>query len=614
MKSASCLAWVGALLSFAIPALAADDRYTRVLQNGNGSWNFERDGRRFFSMGVCHISAKNEGKGRCYDGVNARGSLAKWTDSVVQRMVGAGFNTAGAWCDEVIYQKQLPAARYLWLGVEAGGTKQRLLNVFSPGYEEAIDNLCRQLVAPHRNDPWLIGWFLDNELPWYGEFGWPTENQKSLLEFALDLPAGDANRDAAIRFLTEYYGTFDKFAAEWQTDVSTWDQVNKAPRTKSRRADLAKMAWAGRVAERFYSVVVAAVRKHDRNHLILGSRFAGNAPGPVLAACARHCDVISINRYIKDASVDIDWWDRLYAVVQKPILVTEFSFRSMENRTGNKNTRGADVTVPTQADRAERYRKFVSDLMARPYIVGMHWFEWMDQPENGRSLDGEDSNYGLVDWQDKEYEELVTAAKATHAALLSPNTRRGPLPAAADRDGTQWSAPALAILAEGTLATPVELLSEAQPFIAMDRNGNAQGSAQRDGAQWRIEYDSGTGWGLTTAWIVPPEKPLTGARRVKVIATGAPGTKVAVNLAEFGHDKQPVPNDVADGETWVLREQILTDGKPLVFELGEAEVNPYYGNQKGNRRLDLAGLATVAVHIPGKQGAGSLTITSITLE
>ena len=42
-----------------------------------------------------------------------------------------------------------------------------------------------------------------------------------------------------------------------------------------------------------------------------------------------------------------------------------------------------------------------------PWIVGYHWFEWVDQPPEGR-FDGEDNNWGVVSEADEVY-EIVTA-------------------------------------------------------------------------------------------------------------------------------------------------------------------------------------------------------------
>jgi hypothetical protein len=41
-----------------------------------------------------------------------------------------------------------------------------------------------------------------------------------------------------------------------------------------------------------------------------------------------------------------------------------------------------------------------------PAAVGYQWFEWCDEPRQGR-FDGENSNYGLVNIEDQPYSQFV---------------------------------------------------------------------------------------------------------------------------------------------------------------------------------------------------------------
>lgn len=51
----------------------------------------------------------------------------------------------------------------------------------------------------------------------------------------------------------------------------------------------------GVVAEQYFSVAAAAVRRHDPEGLVFGQRFLGNdTPDAVMAAAGRHFDVISV--------------------------------------------------------------------------------------------------------------------------------------------------------------------------------------------------------------------------------------------------------------------------------------------------------------------------------
>ncbi len=592
------------------PASGAD--FIRVSRGAQGSWCFEQDGRRFYSMGICTVIPREEargGQGRFYDGAKVRGGAEAWATSAVERMTSWGFNTAGSWCDEALYAKAGLHTRYLWLGAEVDGIKQRLVNVFSPGYAAKMDALCAEFVVPHKDDARLIGWFLDNELPWYGEHGWPEDPHRSLLDLTLALPSGDPNRAEGVRFLREAYGDFAGFARQWDSSATTWEALadGGTVRAKTKLVDGVKQRWAGHVAERFFSVCAAAVRKHDPNHLVLGSRFAGNAPGPVFAACARHCDVVSVNHYEKEGIAALAWWDRMYAMVQKPILLTEFSWRATENRSGNRNTLGADVTVPTQSDRAERYGRYVSALMSRPYLVGTHWFQWADEPEHGRTFDGENSNYGLVDTQDQAYEELIAAVQKTHAALPTPDTRSSALPSPADRDGLAWNARALPTLPDGRLATPVECAgADTTPQISGDDKAGSRGAATREGSAWKLDYDSGRGWGLNAMWT-PPGQPLAGAKAIRVSFEATAGAKFQIVFSEREEAG-------GDGECWLSDIVTSPGGKTEVqLDLREMELNAYAGNQKGNRRLDLDALQNAGLYFPSGQGQGTLRIAGLVL-
>ena len=50
-----------------------------------------------------------------------------------------------------------------------------------------------------------------------------------------------------------------------------------------------------------------------------------------------------------------------------------------------------------------------------PYVVGAHWFQYTDEPTLGRPKDGEDYNFGLVDIEDRPYQEITTAFTEIHA-------------------------------------------------------------------------------------------------------------------------------------------------------------------------------------------------------
>ncbi len=117
-------------------------------------------------------------------------------------------------------------------------------------------------------------------------------------------------------------------------------------------------------------------------------------------------------------------WDDLDAVEElsgRPILITEFSYRASVPDGPRGTNPPAYVYAPDQAGRATAYRKYMSELYARPFVVGAHWFQLMDQPAEGRA-DGQDSNWGLTDIDGAPYRPLVEAF--TDATTALPGARR----------------------------------------------------------------------------------------------------------------------------------------------------------------------------------------------
>jgi hypothetical protein len=95
-------------------------------------------------------------------------------------------------------------------------------------------------------------------------------------------------------------------------------------------------------------------------------------------------------------------------------MITEFSFKAMDS--GLPNTKGAAKPVATQQDRADGFTRYVEALAALPYCVGFHWFEYRDEPKEGR-FDGENSNYGLVRIDFTPWDVLTARMKAVNAKL-----------------------------------------------------------------------------------------------------------------------------------------------------------------------------------------------------
>jgi hypothetical protein len=179
-----------------------------------------------------------------------------------------------------------------------------------------------------------------------------------------------------------------------------------------------KDEFLGLAADEYARVTSEAIRRHDPNHLVLGCRFAGYAGDAATRAAGRHFDVISYHAYSPNAP--LDRLQQIFRLTGKPVMITEFSFKAMDSEL--PNTKGAAKPVATQQDRADGFARYVEALASLPYAVGFHWFEYRDEPKEGR-FDGENSNYGLVHIDFTPWEVLTTRMKEVNATLESRHAK-----------------------------------------------------------------------------------------------------------------------------------------------------------------------------------------------
>jgi hypothetical protein len=599
----------------------ADKGFVTVRQD-NGVWSFERQGARFVSLGVCVVNPVEEAPtdpSKAYDGLSRfNGDLNAWGAFVKDRLTNWGFNTVGAWSHEAANRCGLPYCTVVWIGGYSGHGRapdMRLIDVFDPAYAEKIDRQAKEQVAPYAEDTALLGFYINNELPFYGDFGWPTDPERSLWDrYISELPPEAPGRKEAAQFFRSRYETLEAAQADWEIhaleDIDTCKRLNP----KTLQAQRFKYEWAGHVADRYFALASAAIRKYAPNHILLGSRHAGRPIAAVARAEAKYVDVISINHYRIDGTPDLDLLRALHALTGKPILITEFSWRAMENTSGNRNTRGAEVTVQTQADRAANYRRFVTALMAEPYIIGAHWFQYHDEPPDGRSFDGEDSNYGLVDVRDRPYEELLkAAAEVNRHVILNADNRR---PIEVKFDPIVWGELLPIRLDGGQLAAPISINFMAAPSSVKADGGNYAQIAPDDHGVL-IAYQTGGGWGLHADFELP--RSLHGARQLRLRLSGEKDHRYQIFLTETG-DGPPGQQvyqgeNGADGESFEFRGFSGTgDPQEIVLNLDDGLVRRYWGNQRGDRVMSTAGLKTLSFYIPGGQGHGEVRITAATFE
>lgn len=364
--------------------------FFQVAEVGGRWWLVTPEGEPFYSVGVNDVDPRGDTDNEsgvcpyCESVDRIYESPEDWAETAVERLESWGFNTIGAWSEDDVLAPLMPYTKLLNYG---GGQS----DFFADEFLQRVARITEEQVVPLTDDPNLLGWFLDNELKW----GKDWRNENTMLDEYMMLDEGAPGREMA----EQYEGDPDGFLLA--------------------------------LADQYFRVTSTAIREADPNHLILGARASSlSMPPQVPAAATPYLDVFSVNFYattegLFDALnqnwgplVPIDGWlETYYELSGLPLMATEFSFRSSESELPN-TWPPIYLTFDTQVERAEAYDEYVQNCFNAPYIVGHHWFEYVDQPVGGRG-DGENNNFGLVTVNDEPYEDFlgpvtVTNSRAPH--------------------------------------------------------------------------------------------------------------------------------------------------------------------------------------------------------
>lgn len=295
-------------------------------------WIISPEGNGFLSKGVNSVHPPHQSAFTPKGCDQAAGLLSTW-----------GMNTAGCWSDPSLAGKGLSLA----LRCKITGAHQNAFpDVFEPAWKISVLKEAISECSPHRNNPWILGYFTDNELPWKHD-----DKADEFVEEFLKLPQGSPGRTAA---------------------------------EEAKRSGMPAMkAFREKAAELYFRTTAEAIRAADPNHMILGCRFAGRPPVGVVAKMAGMADVISINNYSNLPPLPL--LKEMSRAADLPVLVTEFSFKAP---APGLETNGSGSVKPTQAARAHAFTEYASMLLSEEYCVGYHWFKYAENWQGVLQADG----------------------------------------------------------------------------------------------------------------------------------------------------------------------------------------------------------------------------------
>ncbi|HLA25709.1 MAG TPA: hypothetical protein VJ028_00925 [Patescibacteria group bacterium] len=350
-----------------------------------------------------------DGYGFISKGVNAFGYQEGKEKEGIDILRGFGLNTIGAWSIAVrknTLQEKIPYGFLLDLlktyaftqGIDVQDQKN-FPDIFNDDFEKSIYNTIEAQSESLRehliNDPYLIGWWTDNELRW-------PQEKNHILDVYLRLSASAPGRMVAEKFLKEKFG------------------APILPK-EAKQIEEARDGFIEIAVKQYAKITHDVIKKYDKNHLILGERlfFTPSAWKNTMPermggfeaigrAVRGYFDIISINSYFDENP--IVRLRKMYDQFQGPLLISEFNIQSSMKDQGK---RGEEEWLAKEKISVIGYKNQIPSFFAEPYIVGYHWFpykNYLTAQENNHSA-------GLVDYYFKPREELLKTFKEVNSTL-----------------------------------------------------------------------------------------------------------------------------------------------------------------------------------------------------
>jgi hypothetical protein len=347
----------------------------------------------------------------------------QWANHTLDRLQAWGFNTVGNWsADSLSEAERVPYTLPLsivgdYTSISTGSDWWGgMPDPFDPRFAMATERAVAIAARDHRDDPWLIGYYADNELAWAG----PGDDAKSryalaygTLKMTTDVPA----KRAFLKQLRDKYRNQAGLSKAWGIDLPAWELmedpgfVPPLPNPEHPEIEADFKYFQKVFADTYFKTISDSLKWHAPNQMLLGGRFATSTPEAV-ASCAQYCDVLSFNMYTLKPQDGYDF--AALGALDKPVLITEFNFGSADRGP----FWGGVTQLSKEEDRGPAYANFLKQALSEPSIVGVHWFQYLDQPVTGRLLDGENGHFGLVGVTDLPYQGFVETVRKSNLQAM----------------------------------------------------------------------------------------------------------------------------------------------------------------------------------------------------
>jgi len=320
----------------------------------------------------------------------------KFSERTIERLKSWEINTIANWSDKAVFEKrEIP---YL---INVGTARSRMLtDPFDPSFQSLVENQLTANYPKSLDDPWCLGIFVDNEISWGNEWAIGTN--------VFTTPRYPFAREVMIGQLKIKYVTITALNEKWSSNFKSWKELNDTRESFSGASDDFRLM-SGLFAEEYFTKCKSAIKKVAPDKLYLGCRFDfhfypekdNNGRDWIVPYGGKYADIVSFNRYNYSCNT-VKPPDNL----DFPIIIGEFHLGALDLGLPHSGLRHST----NQVERALVYKNFMMQAVQNPYIVGVGWFQYIDQAYTGRN-DGENYQIGFITTCDYPNQELIESAR-----------------------------------------------------------------------------------------------------------------------------------------------------------------------------------------------------------
>jgi len=346
------------------------------------------------------------------------GNHRAWGNATIDRMKEWGFNCLTYKTSETLISQMnrgkvtpMPYAPVLKFIENNAMKRDEFPDPWGATFIQHVDSIASEL-AVNRNNPWIVGYFITNEIDCDLELSWRNRWLKTLLQQDTDSPALRVFR-GVVRVL---YDTIEQFNQAFGTQYTSYRDIDfwllwKAFKQGNEKATQLLRFLNASVIRQFYKLTYESIGFYDPNHLILGSRFAGNAEAIVLKAIEEFTDVSSLNKYFPPGQFPDNLINKVYKHAGKPVIHGEFAWL----------IEGRNVPFPpvsTQKERGEAYEEWLAHAIDIKELIGTCWYGYMDGGWVDETKKDKVMNFGLISIYDVPYEDVIPHVIKANATAM----------------------------------------------------------------------------------------------------------------------------------------------------------------------------------------------------